>query len=318
MHPLYPAIKPYRCHTLAVGKTHLLHIEETGNPGGIPVIALHQGPGAGGNPHLRRFFDPELYRIVLFDQRGSGQSTPHFALEENTTAHLIQDIDAIAAFLNLPSFILFGGGWGALLALLYAQAHPETVSTLLLYQIFLGRKKEVDWFYKQGTNLFYPDYWQEFIDFVPLKKRQHVLQYYTDCLQGNYDILRMGAAKNWALWQLRCSSLQPHPAVIEQYNDPHFALSLAILESYYLKNHYFIEENQVLSHIEKIQHIPTFLIHGRQDMISPLDSAYTLHQALPHSHLRIVEAGHSEQEPGLIDAIVDISKALSHQGLDVS
>ncbi|RUR16164.1 prolyl aminopeptidase [Legionella sp. km535] len=317
MHSLYPAIKPYAQHEVKVSKPHVLYVEETGNPEGIPVIVLHPGPGAEADPHLRRFFDPQRYRIILFDQRGCGRSTPHLEIKDNTTSLLLDDIDAIRDFLGLSEFVLFGGGWGSLLALLYAQKFPQQVKALLLHQIFLGRQNDIDWFYKQGASLVYPDYWQEFISLVPENKRHDIPQFYADCLQGSNDLIRMSAAKNWALWQARCSSLQPHLYVIDQYSDPHFALALATLESHFINNRYFIEENQVMDQVHKIRHIPTYIVHGRFDLVSPLAGAWELHQAIPASNLRIVrDAGHSDRESGIIDAIIYATKEISKQGLD--
>lgn len=317
MHSLYPAIKPYAQHELQVDKTHLLYIEETGNPEGIPVIVVHQGPGTGSDAHSRRFFDPQQYRIILFDQRGCGRSTPHLQLKANNTNLLLDDIDAIREFLGLGEFVLCGGGWGSLLALLYAQKFPQQVKALLLHQVLLGRQADIDWFYKNGASLVYPDYWQEFISFVPEDKRGNIPQYYADCLHGSNELARMSAAKSWALWQARCSSLQPHIYVIDQYNDPHFALALATVESYYINNHYFIEDNQVMNNVHKIRHIPTYLVHGRFDLVAPLAGAWVLHQAIPASNLRIVrDAGHSDRESGIIDALVYASKEISKQELD--
>ena len=317
MHSLYPAIKPYAQHEIMVSKPHVLYVEETGNPEGIPVIVLHPGPGAEADPHLRRFFDPQRYRIILFDQRGCGRSTPHLEIKDNTTPLLLDDIDAIRDFLGLSEFVLCGGGWGSLLALLYAQKYPQQIKALLLHQIFLGRQQDIDWFYKHGASLVYPDYWQEFISLVPENMLHNVPQFYADCLQGSNDLIRMSAAKNWALWQARCSSLQPHLYVIDQYSDPHFALALATLESHFINNHYFIEENQVMAQVNKIRHIPTYIVHGRFDLVSPLASAWELHQAIPASNLRIVrDAGHSDRESGIIDALIYATKEISKQGLD--
>ncbi|KTD51252.1 prolyl aminopeptidase [Legionella quateirensis] len=317
MHSLYPAIKPYAQHEIMVSKPHVLYVEETGNPEGIPVIVLHPGPGAEADPHLRRFFDPQRYRIILFDQRGCGRSTPHLEIKENTTSLLLDDIDAIRDFLKLSEFVICGGGWGSLLALLYAQKFPQQIKALLLHQIFLGRQQDIDWFYKHGASLVYPDYWQEFISLVPENMLHNVPQFYADCLQGSNDLIRMSAAKNWALWQARCSSLQPHLYVIDQYSDPHFALALATLESHFINNHYFIEENQVMAQVNKIRHIPTYIVHGRFDLVSPLASAWELHQAIPASNLRIVrDAGHSDRESGIIDALIYATKEISKQGLD--
>ncbi|MFW2534094.1 MULTISPECIES: prolyl aminopeptidase [unclassified Legionella] len=318
MHTLYPPIKPYKCSELPVSEPHVLYVEETGNPNGLPVLVLHPGPGAEGANHLRRFFDPQIYRIVLFDQRGCGRSTPHAEFKNNNTQNLLDDIDTIRDYLNITRFVLFGGGWGSLLALLYAQLYPQQVHALLLHHVFLGRQRDIDWFYRQGANLIYPDYWQEFISLVPLEEQNHLTHYYARCLQGDNEVARMAAAKHWALWQARCSSLQPHANVIEHYSEPHFALALATLESYFINNHFFIEENQVLANVHKIRHLPAYLIHGRYDMICPLAGAWELHQALPASNLRIVrEAGHSDQETGIIDALIAAGKEISRQGLDV-
>ncbi len=318
MHSLYPAIKPYTQHELKVSELHTLFIEETGNPDGIPVIILHSGPGGCSiDGYLRRFFDPQVYRIILFDQRGCGRSTPHLETRENTTPLLLDDIDAIRDFLGLSEFVLAGGGWGSLLALLYAQKFPQQIKALLLHQIFLGRKCDIDWFYQQGANLVYPDYWQEFLSLVPDNKVENLLEYYASCMHGTNDLARMSAAKSWALWEARCSSLHPHLYVIDQYSDPHFALALATLETHYVMHNFFIEENQVMNNVHKIRHIPTYIVHGRFDLISPLASAFALHQALPASNLRIVrDAGHSDRESGIIDALIYASKEISKQGLD--
>lgn len=317
MHFLYPAIKPYAQHELNVDNIHTLYVEETGNPNGIPVIVLHQGPGSGSDPHTRRFFDPQQYRIILFDQRGCGRSTPHLELNNNNTALLLDDIDAIREFLSLREFVLSGGGWGSLLALLYAQKFPQQIKALLLHQILLGRQADIDWVYQTGASLVYPDYWQEFISLVPDNQRDNIPQYYVECLRGNNELARMSAAKSWALWQARCSSLQPHLYVLDQYSDPHFALALATLESHYISNHYFIEPNQVLNNAHKIRHIPTYIVHGRFDLICPLANAWALHQAIPASNLRIVrDAGHSDRETGIIDALIYASQELSKQTPD--
>ncbi|WP_419419121.1 prolyl aminopeptidase [Legionella sp. D16C41] len=314
MQNLYPAIKPYKHYELPVDKPHVLYIEETGNPQGIPVLVLHPGPGAGGDTTLRRFLDPEFYRIIIFDQRGCGRSTPHANIENNTTSQLIADIETIRNYLELNQIILFGIGWGALLALLYAQKYPSEVRDLVLQRAFLGRKQEINWFYRNGANNIYPDYWQEFIEFTTHTKPEQVIQYYIRCLQGNNEVARMAAAKNWALWYARCNCLQAHQSVIEEYTEPHFALALATLQTHYLNHYLFIEENQVLKNIDKIKHISTYLIHGRYDMVCPLINAWDLHQALSLSELIIVrEAGHSYQEPGIVDALINVTKHIAYK-----
>lgn len=317
MHSLYPAIKPYSTYEFQVGSPHVLYVEETGNPNGIPVLVLHQGPGMASDSHLRRFFDPQHYRIIMFDQRGCGRSTPHLEITENTTSLLIDDIDALRDHLGINEFVLFGGGWGSLLALLYAQKFPQQVKALLLHQIFLGRQKDIDWFYKHGASLVYPDYWEEFISIVPEEHLDDIPKFYADSLLGTNELARMGAAKNWALWQARCSSLQPHLYVIDQFSDPHFALGLSTLESHFINNRYFIKENEVLDQVHKIRHIPTYMVHGRFDLVTPLACAWELHKAIPASNLRIVrDAGHSDRESGIIDALIYASKEISKQGLD--
>ncbi len=319
MHTLYPSIKPYAYHELAVRNPHVLYLEETGNPEGVPVIVLHPGPGAGGDSHLRRFFDPQHYRIIIFDQRGAGRSTPHGETRFNTTQELLDDIEAIRDFLHLDSFVLFGGGWGSLLALLYAQLYPQNVKALLLHQVYLGRKQDVEWFYKRGACQIYPDYWQSFINNIPADEMDDIPKYYNKCLQSTNELARMAAAKNWALWQAHCSSLQPHSSVIDQYSDPHFALTLSSLESYYITNNYFITDDQILSNAHKIRHIPSYLVHGRYDMVCPLAGAWSLNQLLPASNLRIVrDAGHSDREAGIIDALIHASIEILQHDLKAS
>lgn len=319
MHTLYPAIKPYACHELRVSPLHVLYLEETGNPQGVPVVVLHPGPGAGGDPHLRRFFDPQLYRIIIFDQRGCGRSTPHASLIENCTQDLLNDIATIKDYFKLKQLVLFGGGFGALLALLYAQQHPKEIMALLLNQIYLGRHQDINWFYKQGASEVYPDYWHEFIHTIPTEDKHNIPLYYSHCLQGSNELARMAAAKNWALWQARCSSLQPHLNVMDHYSDPHFALALATLESHYINHHYFIPDDAILANAHKIKDIPCYLVHGRYDMVCPLTGAWSLQQALPASTLRIVrDAGHSDREAGMIDALIQASKEILKQDPDAS
>jgi proline iminopeptidase len=319
MHTLYPAIKPYACHELAVTSPHVLYVEETGNPNGVPVIVLHSGPGAGGDTQLRRYFCPQQYRIIIFDQRGCGRSTPHSEMKNNTTSHLLDDIEAIREFLELDRFILFGGGWGSALALLYAERFPLQVKGLLLHQVYLARKQDIDWFFKRGASLIYPDYWQEFTHTLSDDDLKNVPSYYHQLLTGDNELARMSAAKSWALWQARCSSLQPHSSVLDHYSDPHFALAFAMLESHYISHHYFIEENAILANTHKIRHLPCFIIHGRYDMICPLAGAWELNQALVASDLHIIrDAGHSEREAGMIDALINASKQILKQDLDAS
>jgi proline iminopeptidase len=319
MHTLYPAIKPFACHELPVTSPHVLYVEETGNPNGVPVIVLHSGPGAGGDTHLRRFFDPQQYRIIIFDQRGCGRSSPHTELSHNTTTHLIEDIESLREYLKLERFVLFGGGFGSTLALLYAERYPQHVRALLLHQIYLARQQDIDWFFKQGASLIYPDYWHEFTQTIPSEAIDNIPAYYHQILHGNNELARMAAAKNWALWQARCSSLQPHASVLDAYSDPHFALAFAMLETHYIAHHYFIKDDEILANAHKIRHIPCFIIHGRYDMVCPLAGAWALNQALIASDLRIIrDAGHSDREAGIIDALIHASKEILKHDLDAS
>ncbi len=312
MQTLYPAIKTYATHSLAVDSTHTLYIEECGNPDGLPVVVLHSGPGTGCDSYHRRLFDPEVFRIILFDQRGAGRSTPHAELKDNTTSHLIADIEAIRQHLNIPRWIVWGGAWGALLALLYAQAHPSRTMGLILHSVFLGRKQDIDWFYTHGANLVFPDYWQDFVQAFPEDQRSEPLKAYYERLNDTNELTRMATAKAWSLWQARCSALQPHHQILDHFSDPHLAVGLAAIESYYFVNRCFIEENQVMHNLDALTDIPTHIIHGRYDMVCPFNGAWELHQGIPGSELYIIrDAGHAAKEPGIIDAIVLATKAMA-------
>ena len=318
MHILYPAIKPFACHELTVTGGHVLYVEECGSQTGIPVIILHSGPGAGEDVNLRRFFDPQYYRIIIFDQRGCGRSRPHMQLINNTTNDLVEDVEAIRDFLKLDRFVLCGGGFGSTLALLYAQKYPQYIKALLLHQIYLARKQDIDWFFKHGASLIYPDYWQEFTSNVPEEDLANIPAYYNKILEGDNELARMAAAKHWSLWQARCSSLQPHASIIDNFSDPHFALAFAVIESHYVKNNYFIKENEILLNVNKMRHIPCIIIHGRYDIICPLSGAFELNQAVIGSDLRIIrDAGHSVREAGITDAIIAASREILKLGLDV-
>ena len=317
MQTLYPPIKTYAQHTIEVTPPHKLYVEECGNPEGIPVLVNHSGPGAGCETYHRRFFDPEHYRIILFDQRGAGRSTPHAELSNNTTQDLLDDMETIREYLKINRWILFGGAWGAALALLYAQSHPQHVSGLILHRIFLGRKKNIDWFYQYGASKIFPDYWEDFVNPIPENERHDLIGAYYKRLTGKDELARMSAAKNWSLWQARCTSLQPHLNILDHFSDPHFAISLATIEAHYFINNCFIEEGQILNNCNKIRHIPNYIIHGRYDMVCPLETAWELHQQTPASELLIVrDAGHSVREPGIIDALIVTTKKMSKMDLD--
>ncbi|MFW2438277.1 MAG: prolyl aminopeptidase, partial [Arenicellales bacterium] len=249
MRQLYPDIRPNRTWQLQRG-IHHLYIEECGNPDGIPVIFLHGGPGTGCFPAHRRFFDPENYRIILFDQRGCGRSTPHCNLEKNTTWHLVDDIEAIRLFLDINKLVLFGGSWGSSLALAYAQRFPDVVAAMILRGIFLCRDQDIQWFYQSGTDRFYPDYWQDFISLVDDDKQDDVVAAYHQMLVSENELTRMAAARAWVLWESRCSELVFHETSDDHEKSSPAALAMAMIENHYFTNHSFLKPNQLLDNIE--------------------------------------------------------------------
>ncbi|MCC6302278.1 MAG: prolyl aminopeptidase [Gammaproteobacteria bacterium] len=312
----YPAIKPYVTHSLQVDALHTLHVEECGNPEGLPVVFVHGGPGAGCEPWHRRFFDPEIYRIVLFDQRGCGRSTPHAELRDNTTPHLVADMEHIRAQLGIERWVVFGGSWGSTLALVYAETHPERVLGLILRGIFLCRPEEIRWFYQEGASWLFPDYWEEYLRPIPEDERDDLVGAYYRRLTGEDEIARMAAAKAWSRWEGKTSNLLPRKEVVDHFSEPYTALSLARIECHYFMNDSFLEPDQILRDAHRLADIPGVIVHGRYDAVCPLKSAWDLHQAWPRAELRVIpDAGHSALEPGIVDALVratvDLSKRLA-------
>ena len=309
---LYPAIKPYRQHSIAVDDLHTVYIEECGNPDGLPVLVVHGGPGSGCNRDMRRFFDPELYRIILFDQRGSGRSTPHAELKDNNTGKLLEDMEQIRHELGVDQWLLFGGSWGATLSLLYAQKHPDLVKGMILRGTFLCRQEDLDWLYRDGANRVFPDKWKALFDLIPDNEREDILTAYHRLLNGENDLLRMSAAKAWASWEAHCSTLSTCNKLMNSFNDPHLALSMARMETHYFVNKGFIEENQILDNMDKISQVPAIIVHGRYDMVCPLENAYALHQKWVSSQLRVIrEAGHSSTDQGIIDALIHATQDMA-------
>jgi len=310
---LYPAIQPYAIHQIAVDKPHILHVEECGNPKGLPVLFLHGGPGVGCDPDHRRFFDPRLYHIILFDQRGAGQSTPHAELEGNTTQALVSDMEAIRVYLGIDRWVLFGGSWGSTLALVYAETHPDRVISMILRGIFLCRQKDFDWFYKPGgASRLFPDAWEKLIDHLQPNERTNMLQSYYKHLTGQDELQRMAAAKAWSEWEGSTACLLPNPKVVQYFTEPYRALSIARIEAHYFVNKAFLKPNQILKNVNRIAKIPGILIHGRYDMCCPIDNAYALHKLWPNSMLEIIrEAGHSACELGIIDALIKASDGVA-------
>lgn len=315
MHVLYPEIKPYKRHQLQVSERHELYVDEAGNAPGLPVLFVHGGPGAACDASSRRFYDPAVYRIVTFDQRGCGRSTPHCDLQDNTTADLIEDIEKIRVYLGVDKWVLFGGSWGSTLSLLYAQAYPDNVHALILRGIFLCRQCDLDWLYKSGANRIFPDHWEEFVRPIPEVERDDLVSAYHQRLVGEDELARMAAAKSWSAWEGNCSRLRPSAEIMAKFTKPHNALALSRIETHYFLNKGFVEENQIIEHMERINHLPGRIVHGRYDVICPLDNALTLSEAWPTAELHIVrDAGHSASEAGTVDALIrathDIAREL--------
>ena len=306
MHELYPEIEPYRHERFAVGDGHVLHVEECGNPDGLPVVFLHGGPGAGLSPYHRRFFDPARWRVALFDQRGAGQSTPFAELTDNTTWHLVADIEAIREQLQIERWVVFGGSWGSTLALAYAQTHPERVLGLVLRGIFLGRPQELRWFNELdgGASQIFPERWARFLDFIPEAERGSMLDAYWSRLTSDDEATRLAAARAWSAWEGGSTTLLHDPDAGGDFEDPHKAVSLAVMEAHYFRHNIFLEPDQLLRDIGRIRHLPATIVHGRYDIICPMASAYDLSQAWPEARLQVVLAGHSASDPAIVDRLV--------------
>jgi proline iminopeptidase len=308
---LYAPIQPFAIHHWKVDSLHTIYVEQCGNPKGVPVLFLHGGPGGACQPYHRQFFDPDIYHIVLFDQRGCGRSTPHVELRNNTTQDLLNDIEAIREKLGVKQWILFGGSWGSTLALVYAQNYPQRVRAMILRGIFLARQQDIDWFYRSGTRHFYPEQWQDFIALLGNDAQDDPVQAYHELFSGNDEIKRMKAAKAWTLWESQTSTLELDHSLPRQKADTHAAMSLAMLECHYMINQCFINETPVLESCDRITDIPGIICHGRYDMICPVHQAYELHTAWPASSLKIIEtSGHAATESKILSALVDATQQI--------
>ena len=305
---LYDEIEPFDKGLLRVSAVHELYYEQCGNPEGKPVVFLHGGPGAGLVPDYRRFFDPEAYRVILFDQRGSGRSVPHASLDDNTTWHVVADIQQLREHFGVDQWLVFGGSWGSTLALAYAETHPERVSGLVLRGIFLGRQNEARWFYEdsQGASAIFPDNWEHFLDVIPEAERGDMIGAYYRRLTSTDESTRQEAARAWSIWESSALRLLPDQELIDEFSEPEKAVALARIECHYFTNNCFFEtDNYLLEHVDRIRHIPAVIVHGRYDIICPLLSAWELHRAWPEATLNIIpDAGHSTSEPGITDALV--------------
>ncbi len=305
---LYPEIEAYATGRLSVGAPHVLYWEQSGNPEGAPVLFLHGGPGAGATPGHRRFFDPAHYRIVIFDQRGAGRSTPLGELSDNTTAHLIDDIETLRRTLDIERWIVFGGSWGSSLALAYAQTHPDCVAGLILRGIFLCRKAEVDWF-MHGMGHFFPEAAASFREHLPNDERGTLLDSYYRRLTDPDPAVHMPAAAAWSRYEAECSTLMPSPDTVSALTEPSVALGLARIEAHYFIHRLFLEEGQLLDRIGTIAGIPGIVVQGRYDVVCPPASAFELCQAWQKAELFMVpDAGHSATEPSISSVLVQATE----------
>ncbi len=311
---LFPPIEPYRSGTLAVDELHTLYWEECGNPDGIPVLFLHGGPGAGLSPRHRRFFNPAAYRIVLFDQRGAGRSTPLGEFRNNTTQDLIADIERLREMLGIERWLVFGGSWGSTLALAYGQAHPERCSGFVLRGIFLCTRAEIDWF-MQGIQWFFPEAHAAFVQDIPPDERGDLLQAFARRLFGDDREISLKAARAWGRYEGSCLFLRPQPEAADEFAADAISLGVGRLEAHYFLNEGFFSDDQLVRNVGCIAHLPAVIIQGRYDVVCPPLSAYRLHQAWPQARFEMIaDAGHSGFEPGITAALVDATENFRQRG----
>ena len=303
---LYPSIEPRHHSWLDVGDGHEIYFEESGNPDGKPCVFVHGGPGGGSSPEARQFFDPERYRIIVFDQRGCGRSRPHASLEANTTWHLVSDIERLRESLNIKQWLVFGGSWGSTLALAYAQTHPEAVTELVLRGIFLLRPQEIHWFYQEGASALYPDTWQNYLAPIPEAERGNLLQAFHKRLTSDDEATRLAAARAWSVWEASASFLIQNQDFMEKLDAPDAALAMARIECHYFINDGFFDSpNELLENIDRIRHIPTVIVQGRYDVVCPPVTAWDLHNAWPEAQFNLISnAGHSAFDPANTQALV--------------
>ena len=302
---IFSPIKPFLEFSLDVGNGHSLYVEISGNENGIPVLFLHGGPGAGSSELFRRYFDPKKYKIIIFDQRGCGKSTPFGACENNTSDKLVDDIKQILLHLNIKQVVIYGGSWGSTLALLFSEKYPQSVKALVLRGIFLCRESDIQWFYQKGADSIFPDYWRDFIKDIPTTEMDDILTAFYNRIHSQDLQISNQFCKQWSIWEGNCSSLRPNKKVVELFDK--CAISLAKIETHFFKNNCFIEENQIIKNIEKIKNIKCFIIHGRYDIVCPFNQAFDLHNHYDNSELNIIDdAGHSLLEPGITKKILQI------------
>lgn len=310
---LFPPIEPYREFSLPVSDLHTLHGEECGNPQGRPVVFLHGGPGGGLEPVYRQFFNPQSWRVILFDQRGCGRSTPFAELQDNTTWDLVADIERIRSKLQIDQWVAFGGSWGSTLALAYAETHPQRVAGLILRGVFLLRQQELYWFYQSGASHIYPDAWQEFVAPIPEEERGDLLKAFYQRLTGSNEEERLAAARAWSVWEGSTSKLYQDEALIDRFGADQFAQALARIECHYFVHQgWFSPEDQLLRNVDRIRSIPGVIVQGRYDVVCPPVTAWELHQAWPQSEFHLIpDAGHSMSEPGIRSVLVETTEKFS-------
>lgn len=308
---LYPPLEPYDRRLLSVGDGHRIYVEQCGSPEGRPVVVLHGGPGGGCSPAMRRYFDPSKYRVILFDQRGCGRSRPHASVEANTTWHLVSDIEIIRETLGIDQWAVFGGSWGATLSLVYAQTHPSKVTHLVLRGVFLMTQAELTWFYGGGAGMFWPEAWARFVEKIPEDERSDLIGAYHRRLFCGDRPTEVAHAKTWAAWENALASMASNGHGGESPAD--YAHAFSRLENHYFQNAGFLEfDGQILAHMDRIAHVPGYIVQGRYDMICPPGSAHRLASAWPGSDLRMVaNAGHALSEPGITEELVKITDRIA-------
>jgi proline iminopeptidase len=310
---LYPPIDPFDQRMMDVGDGHLIYVEQCGNPNGIPVVVLHGGPGGGCSPAMRRYFDPRVYRVVLFDQRGCGRSRPHASVKDNTTWHLVADIERIREDLGITSWIVFGGSWGATLALIYAQTHPVRAAQLVLRGVFLMTQRELDWFYGGGAGAFWPETWSRFASLIPEDERDDMIAAYNKRLFSGDLGTETQFGRAWSAWENALASIHSSGSAGESPGD--YARAFARLENHYFINAGFLEfDGQILAHMDRIAHIPGYIVQGRYDMICPPHSAWALAECWPAADLKMVRnAGHALSEPGISAELVRVMDGIAEE-----
>jgi proline iminopeptidase len=308
---LFPPIEPYVTHRLRVSPLHEIYVAEYGNPGGKPVLVVHGGPGAGSNAIMPRFHDPAAYRLVLFDQRGCGRSTPYAELQDNTTWHLVADMEAIRTHLGIGRWQLFGGSWGSCLSLAYAETHPQRVSELILRGIFTLRRSELQWFYQEGASHILPEAFEAYQKPIPAAERHDMIAAYYRRLTSDDEAIKLEAARAWSMWEGSSLSLLPDLARVAAFGEPRYAIAFARIEAHYFQNRGFFEfDGQLIANAGRLQAIPGVIVHGRYDLCTPISIAWDLHKAWPEAEYRVVpDSGHAMTEPGIVAELIRATEA---------